>query len=264
MLILVFFAIGASAWAQAPNARTDDILRQAKVYQYQFRAGKMDIVPEYVALLEEATKAEAHNADLWCAMGTAYLAQAARALMPGGTPADAMPAMQKGPAALRRALELDPNHAEALSRQGGVQALMGSFMQAPRMAEKGIAAMNRAVELAPDNTRVRLQRAFSGLNLPETLRNNAAEAEDLDFLIEVAAKSRAIGYVQIMRADLDFELGKADSARALYRTVATSDSSAAADAKARLTAMDQGGVAVADIKALRAAAGAQCAKCHGH
>ena len=145
-----------------------------------------------------------------------------------------------------------------------MQALMASFMQAPRMAANGVAAMNRAVELAPDNTRVRLQRAFSGLSLPDTLRNNAAEAEDLDFLIKVAGTSRAIGYVQIMRADLDFELGKADSARALYRRVAESDSSAAAAAKARLAAMDHGGVPASDIKALRAAAGGKCAMCHGH
>ena len=104
MLILIFLAIGAAAWAQAPNAGTGEVLRQAKVYQYQFRAGKMDIVPEYVAMLKEATRAEPDNADVWCAMGTAYLTQAARAMMPGGNPADALPAMQKGPAALRRAL----------------------------------------------------------------------------------------------------------------------------------------------------------------
>ena len=264
MVALVCLAIGAAAWAQTPTRDADDILRQAKVYQYQFRAGKMDIVPEYVAMLEEATGAHPDNADLWCEMGTAYLAQGARAMMPGGNPADAMQALQKGPAALRRALQLNPDHAEALSRLGGVQAMMGSFMQAPRMAAKGVADMNRAVQLAPESKRVRLQRAFSGLSLPDDLRNNAAEAEDLDFLIKVAARSRAIGYVQIMRGDLDSELNKADSARALYQTVAASDSSAAATAKARLTALDQGGVPVSDIKALRAAAGAQCAMCHGH
>jgi tetratricopeptide (TPR) repeat protein len=264
VIALIFISMGTALAQTGKDSRMAEILEQAKIYQYQFRAGKMDILPEYVALLEEATRAEPDNADLWCAMGTAYLAQAARAFMPGGNPADAMSAMQKGPAALRRALQIDPNHAETLARMGGVQAMMGSFMQAPRMTSNGVAAMNRAVELAPHNTRVRLQRAFSGLSLPDSLRNNAAEAEDLEFLINVAGKSRAIGYVQIMRADLHFELGNSDAARALYKSVATSDSSAATAAKKRLAAMDHGGVPSAEITSLRTAAGAECVMCHGH
>jgi hypothetical protein len=149
-------------------------------------------------------------------MGVAYLAQAARALMPGGNPPDAMAAMQKGPAALRRALQIQPDHARALAQLGGVQALMGSFMQAPARAERGVAQMNRAGD-----------------------------------------------YVRIMRGDLYFETGKPDLARTLYQAVEKSGSRAAVDAKARLAALEQGGVAMSDIKALRAAAGAQCAMCHG-
>jgi tetratricopeptide (TPR) repeat protein len=268
-LIFVFLAIvvalahSVAGMAQMPSSKASDVLGRAMKYQVQFRTGNMDVVPEYVAMLEAATKAEPDNADVWCAMGTAYLAQGARALLPGGNIADALPAMQKGPAALRRALQLNPEHAEALSRLGGVQALMGSFMQAPAMAARGVVQMNRAVELAPESTRVRLQRAFSGLSLPDALRNHAAEAEDLDFLIESADWSRAGDYVRIMRADLHFETGEPDLARAQYEIVGKSGSPAAVDAKARLSALDQGGIAMSDIKALRSAAGAKCAMCHG-
>jgi tetratricopeptide (TPR) repeat protein len=265
---LIFMVLGClipfvAAFAHTPGEKASDVLEQVSRYQSEYRSGNMDIVPAYVAMLEEATKAEPDNAEVWYAMGVAYLAQAARALQPGGNPPDAMSAMQKGPAALRRALQLDPDHAEALAQLGGVQALMGSFMQSPAMAARGVAQMNRAVELAPNSKRARLQRAFSGLSLPDTLRNHAAEAEDLDFLIEAAAWTRAGDYVTLMRADLYFETGKPDLARNLYEIVEQSTSPAAADAKARLSSLDNGGVAMSEIKALRTAAGAKCAMCHG-
>jgi tetratricopeptide (TPR) repeat protein len=260
--IAVAMAAMTAARAETPTQKVTDTLLQARLYQFKFRAGDMSVIPPYVAMLEDATKAEPDNADLWYAMGVAYLAQGARALMPGGAPADTMPALQKGPAALRRALQINPDHAEALGQQGAIQALMGSFMQAPAMAAKGVTAMNHAVELAPTSTRVRLLRAFNGLNLPDALRNHATEGEDLDFLAQVAGSSRAGDYVRIMRGDLYFETGKADLARELYQAVGKSSSPAAADAKARLVALDQGGVAMSDIKALRGAAGAQCTMCH--
>lgn len=266
LALIVAFAHSVAAMAQTPMLTATDVLGKAMAYQIQFRTGRTDILPQYVAMLEEATQAEPDNADLWAAMGTAYLAQAAKALMPGGNQADALVPMQKGPAALRRALQINPNQAEALSRLGGVQAMFGALMQAPQMTARGIAQMNHAVELAPDSIRVRLQRAFSGLSLPDALRNNAAEAEDLDFLIAAADAdaNRAGEYVRIMRGDLYFELGKSDQARAMYQSVAAGGSSPGAEAKARLAAMDHGGVLVANIKALRTAAGAQCAMCHGN
>ena len=63
---------------------------------------------------------------------------------------------------------------------------------------------------------------------------------------------------------LAFEMGKPDLARETYQLVADIGSAAAAkDAKGRLSALGKGGVPMADIKALRSAAGAQCAMCHG-
>jgi tetratricopeptide (TPR) repeat protein len=260
--IAFFIAVSSVARADTPASRATDVLLQARLYQFKFRAGDMSVIPPYVALLEEATQAQPDNADLWHAMGVAYLAQGARAMMPGGNPPDAMSALQKGPAALRRALQINPNHAEALAQQGAIQAMMATFMQAPGMAGKGLAAMNHAIELAPTSTRVRLLRGFTGLNVPDALRNHVAEAEDLDFLIQAADGTRAGDYVRIMRGDLYFETGKPDLARDVYRIVERSSSPAAADAKARLSALDHGGVAISDIKALRNAAGAQCTMCH--
>jgi len=251
------------AFAQTTDPGTKAILQRALAYQFQFRAGQTDIVPAYVAMLEAATKADPENADLWNAMGVAYLAQAARAMMPGGRPADALVPIQKGPAALERAMQLNPNHAEAMATHGGVQAFMGLYKEGPAGAAKGVDEMNRAIALAPTNRRVRLQRAFSGINLPDALRNRANEAEDLDFLITLASGTRPGDYIRLMRGDLHAETGAGDLARAQYELVAKSSSPASAVATARLAALDEGVVAAADIKKLRAQAGTNCLMCHG-
>ena len=261
--VAILLAMASAAFAQTPDATTKTILQRAMAYQFQFRGGQIDVVPEYVAMLEEATKADLENAELWNAMGVAYLAQAARALMPGGRPADALPAMQKGPAALDRALQLNPNHAEAMATRGGVQAFMDMFQKGPAAAAEGIAKMNRAIELAPTSRRVRLQRAFSGINLPDALRNKANEAEDLDFLIALSNGTRAGDYIRLLRGDLYAETGASDLARAQYELVAKSASPASAEAALRVTALGQSGVAAADIKKLRAQAGTNCLMCHG-
>lgn len=255
-----------SAVALAQTANTSsiaDTLRQAKGYEFQFRAGHYDVATKSVAMLEEATKANPENADLANAMGVAYLAQVAGGMLTGGNPADAWTGVQKGLKALEHALQLNPDHAEALAIHGGVQAMMASYIPAGLPAAKGVADMNRAVELAPNSVRVRLTRAFNGLNLPDALRNHGAEADDLDFLIKVAGGSRPGDYMHIMRGDLYFEQGNPDLAKKQYEIAGQSASPAAVEAKARLTALTQGGVAVTDIKKLRSAAGANCAMCHG-
>jgi len=265
VVILACLAWTPAALAGTPKHPNSDVLEQAWKYQLQYRSGNLDIVPEYVALLEEATKAEPNDAELWYQMGVAYLAQAARALQPGGNPADAMAPMTKGPRALWRATQIKPDHAEALAQLGGVQTMLGPVLQKPEMVTRGVTQMNRAVELAPHSKRARLQRAFSGLMLPDSLRNHAAEAEDLDFLMDIAAWTRAGDYVILLRADLYFETGKPDLARALYEIVEQSGTTAPSDAaKARLAALEKDGVPMSEIKALRMAAGANCAMCHGN
>ncbi len=257
-------AMSTAAWPETITlSSAADILRQATAYQFQFRAGQYDVAPKFVAMIEEATKANPENADLLNALGVSYLTRVAGVMLTGGNPADAWTGVQKGMHSLEHALELNPNHAEALATHGGVQALMASFQKAPQQAAKGVADMNRAVEIAPNSERVRLLRAFNGLNLPDAMRNHAAEAEDLDFLIGIAEGSRQGDYIHIMRGDLYFELGKLDLARDQYEMAAKSPSPAATEAKARLTALTQAGVAATDIKKLRSSAGANCSMCHG-
>ncbi len=264
LTVFASLAMSVVAWAQTTAAsNTADILRQARAYQFQIRGGQYDVAPEYVAMLETATKADAANADLWSAMGIAYLAQAAGTMLSGGKPADAWAAGVKGSQALEQALKLNPEQVEALATHGGMQAIMALLQKTPELGAKGAAEMNRAVELAPNSVRVRLVRAFNGLSLPDPLRNHAAEAEDLDFLIKIAEGSRPGDYMHLMRGDLYFELGKVDLAKREYEIVSKSTSPAAGEAAGRLTAVAQGGVSMTDIKKLRSAAGSNCALCHG-
>lgn len=254
----------AVAMAAEADSRTRDVLSQAMQYQIEFRTGKLDVVPAYIALLEGATRETPDNADLWYALGRAYLLQGARAMLPGGDPAEAMPALQKGPAALQRALQINPDHPQALAQRGGVQALMASMVNARGMAERGVADMNRAVALAPDSTMVHLTRAFLGLTLPDGLRNHATEFEDLNYLVQNAGEGTAGDYVRVMRGDLHFETGEPELARADYLAVVNTGNAASAEAAKRLAALDGNGIPMEQVKALRTAAGARCSMCHGH
>jgi len=49
--------MSAVALAQTPSSTTD-ILRQARVYQLQFRAGQYDVAPKFVALVEEGDQGQ--------------------------------------------------------------------------------------------------------------------------------------------------------------------------------------------------------------
>jgi tetratricopeptide (TPR) repeat protein len=266
-LVLSWGAVPAPAEAAAPAADVDipAVLQQTKDYQLRFRDGELDVATANVALLEQATAAETGNADLWQAMGLAYVYLAARATLPGGNRGDLMFALQKGMPALNRALQIDPDHAEALSVRAGMRALMGRGLNQPQLVSQALSDMNRAVELAPESVSVRLTRAFGGPGMPEDLRNRANEAADLDFLIEVSEWNRAGNFMTILRADLHLENGEVDSARELYQViVGTGAASAAQLARSRLALLPQGKDAVMkDILALRAVAGTQCSMCHG-
>jgi hypothetical protein len=69
--------------------------------------------------------------------------------------------------------------------------------------------------------------------------------------------------VRLLRGDLHAESGTSDLAREQYELVMKSSSPASAEARSRLDALQQGGVAAADIKKLRTAAGTNCLMCHG-
>jgi tetratricopeptide (TPR) repeat protein len=261
VIALIFLQVAIDTARADMPAGGKNYVQLAHQYEIQYRSGNVDVVPEYVAAMDEATRVAPDNAEHWYLLGRAYMAVAARALA-ANKPAEAMPAMQKGPAALMHALKLNPEHAQALAQLGGVQTMLGPVLNKPDWVTRGINQMNQAVKIAPDSTRVRLQRAFLGLNLPDDLRNRGAEAEDLDFLIENADWGTAVHYVMILRGDLHAENGDLQQAAVYYSSVRDAGSPAASEATSRVAALARGAVPQDDIKRLRTAAGADCAMCH--
>jgi tetratricopeptide (TPR) repeat protein len=262
VVIALAFLQAAIGTARADMPVGKDYAALAHHYEMQYRSGNVEVVPQYVAAMDEATQLAPDNADNWYRLGRAYMAVAARALAEN-KPGEAMPAMQKGPAALMRALKLNPQHAPALVQIGGVQTMLGPVLKKPEWVTRGIDQMNQAVKIAPDSMRVRLQRAFLGVNLPDELRNRDAEAQDLDYVIENSDWGTAVQYVMILRGDLHAENGDLQQAASYYRSVRDATSPASPEANSRLTALAMGAVPQGDIKHLRTAAGAQCAMCHG-
>jgi len=266
-LLLTCGLLPGSAIAAEPTAGVDipTVLKQSKEYRYRFRDGDAEAAIANVALLEKATASETGSADLWNAMGLAYVYVAARATLPGGSRGDAVIALQKGMPALNRALQINPDHAEALSLRAGMRALVGMQMNSPQLVPLALADMNRAVALAPESVEVRLTRAFGAPAMPDELRNRMNEAADLDFLIEKAEGNRAGEFMTLLRADLHFENGELELARQLYERIdATGAASAASVARSRLTQLPQGRDKVMkDIQAFRAVAGTRCSMCHG-
>lgn len=256
------------AAAEPPVTEIKSVLRQAALYQQQFRTGNVAILPDYLAMLEQATMTTTDNADLWYAMGVAHFANAAGAVRGTGSidMAAVAPMYQKGSAALERALQLDPEHPEAIALRAGTRLMLAAFARKPEviavLRESAIAEMNRAIALDPDSKRARLQRAFSGLTLPEEFRNHANEAADLEWLMAVSKGSQSGDYISLMRADLYFEQGDYDEAREMYEKVQRSSSPAALVATKRLSAMEAGRISTDSIMTLRRAAGADCGMCH--
>jgi hypothetical protein len=198
-------------------------------------------------------------------MGLAYVYLAARATLPGANRADAVIALQKGMPALNRALQINPDQAEALSVRAGMRALIGMQMNSPALVPQALAEMNRAVQLAPTSVPVRLTRAFGAPVMPDAVRNRVNEAADLDLLIEQAEGNRAGDFMTILRADLHFENGELDSARQLYKTVESAGAASAARlARSRLAQLSLARDAMMkEIQGLRAVAGTRCSMCHG-
>jgi tetratricopeptide (TPR) repeat protein len=246
--------------AQAPNGA---LKAQLMVHAYEVRSGRFEGAPKAVALMQEATAANPNNADMWVGMSTAHFLAANAALAPGGKLADGLVAIQNAAEASGKALAIDPNNAEALGLHGTAMVILSGFQQKPELRSQGLAELNRGVSLSPNNVSVRLQRAFSNVNMPFTPERNAAAIEDLGFLADKAKGLRSGDYVRVMQGDVYFEIGQPDLARQAYEAASKSPRPGGDEARSRLAALAGPGVAKADIAKLRAATGNNCMMCHG-
>ena len=214
-------------------------------------------------MLERATAADPGSADLWNALGEAYLTHAATAGKRGDQDRAALRAnFERASSAYERALQLDPRDARALGGHGMTLVVLASFARRADWVTRGLAEMARAVALEPNDVRVRLARAFTEVNLPPAMRDTPAIQDDFAFLLQRTDGTRPGDVLRILRGDLFAESGAAGSARRDYLAADRAGSSSQAQSRARLIALDRDEPPRAAIAELRSRLASDCMMCH--
>lgn len=242
----------------------DSVLAQLMLHSFEVRSGHFEGASKAVALMLDATQKMPDDPRVLTGLGTAYFLEANVALAPGGNLANGLAVIQNAHDSYARALAIKADEPDALAGHGMASLILGGVQRKPEMVALGVAEMDRAVKLAPDIAPIRLQRAFSVVNLPVSPERNATVLEDLEFLSVKGQGLRSGDYVRVMRGDVYFETGQPDLARKEYEKVSASPRPGGGEARARLSALASGaGVARPDIARLRNATGSNCMMCHG-
>ena len=259
-LILLFatpciFAAGALAASSQDN----EILAKAHVLQMQYRQGKHAVVKPLVNTLEAAVAQSPDNADLWEAMGHAYMSmQGSQITSPPDIPA-LIATGENARKAYARALALKPNNPLVSSSHGMSTMVVSQLKGDGPGIMAGIEEMNAAVRAAPKFTPVRLTRGFTIIHLPPAMRDTKAVIEDLEFIMDAAPGGRPEDVLHVMLGDVYAETGDFGAARKEYEQVSGASAFAAGQAKLRLT---RGAASPEDIVKVRMGTGTNCAMCH--
>jgi tetratricopeptide (TPR) repeat protein len=261
--ICAILALACATTSTPATGKQGHVLRQAQEYSYQVRRGRFEVVPQEIALLEQATAADPNNGALWDALGVAYLHRvAALANRPAADRASLRLDFQRALAAFERALQIDPNHPDALAGHGMALTVSSAIERQPEWAARGVAEMDRAVALRPTGLRVRLTRAFTGINLGAPLRKPQLIIDDLAFLLEIADGTRAGDVMRIALGDVFAETGDVALARREYSLADRPGSTARDASRLRLAVLDRGQLPVAEAAELRSRLGGDCMMCH--
>lgn len=262
--LVAIIAIGTVCSATPkPLPSSADALLTARTYKYQLRAGRYDLAPQAVAVLDAAAKADPTNIELLNELGIAYFMQLTTIAQRGGKADDPLLVARSALDAFERALQLDPSNAEAVAGHGMAQVILASRSRDQKNLRSGFADLNRGVELAPWTRSIRLMRAFTLLASPLTPDTHVAIEQDLAFLMAVSAGTPAADVLHVLLADMYLETGRRQDARREYEGVANRATFGGEQAKARLAAMQESEHApAAEIARLRANLGRQCTMCH--
>ena len=257
---LLFFPLWFLAAATPAGSGLDaEVLAQAHRYQLEFRAGNYEVVKPLVKSLEEAVARSPDNAQLWEAMGNAYMSQ--QGSMYGET-LD-IPALiatgEKAREAYARSLALNGDRPLVRAGLGMATMVVGQLKGDGPAVIAGIDEMNAAIRQAPNSTAVRLTRGFTIIHLPPAMRDTDAVVEDLEFILGTAPGGRPEDVLHVLLGDVYSEMGKLDAARDEYRQVSGASAFAAEQAKLRL---EKGSVTPESIAAVRSGTGTRCAMCH--
>lgn len=257
-LTLVCLAAGAIA---GPD-RDGEALAKARQLQLQFRQGNLQSVDPLVNDLETAVAQSPGNAELWEALGNAYMSQQGLLYQSRPEPDLLIRAGQRARDAYARALALDKKNALLLASHGMAGTSIASIKQDPSGLKAAIEEMNSAVREAPKSTPVRLTRGFTIVHLPIGVRDTAAVTADLKFVMEATTRQRPEDVLHVLLGDVYAETGQIDKARREYEQVTGASSFAAEQSRVRLEGLKKGAaVSPAAIAQVRAGT-ATCVMCH--
>ncbi len=251
-----------TATAVAASTETNDILARAHDSQLEFRAGNLAVAKPLVKMLEDAVAQSRDSAELWEALGHAYMSLQG-SLYAGPPDIPSLTTIgEHARDAYARALALGGNNALVRASHGMSQMVVSQLKgDGPGMAA-GIDEMNAAVRQSPKSTAVRLTRAFTIVHLPPAMRDTKAVIEDLEFILDTAPGGRPEDVLHVLLGDVHAEMGNPDGARAEYQQVTGASAFAAEQVKARLADLRKGPIPPASITLVRMGTGTRCAMCH--
>ncbi|MET0533501.1 MAG: hypothetical protein ABW171_04690 [Steroidobacter sp.] len=239
-----------------------EALAQAHHLQLQFRQGNLQAVDPLVKGLETAVTRSPDNADLWEALGNAYMSQQGTLFQSKANPATLIAASERAQAAYGRALTMDDKNALLLASHGMAGLVTAMLKQDPAAMSLSIKEMNAAVLQAPRSTTVRLTRAFTTIHLPVAVRDTTAVIDDLRFIMDTAPGGRPEDVLHVLLGDVYAETGDPAAARREYELVTGASSFAAEQSRSRLNDLKTGAVSPAAIGLVRAGTGYGCVMCH--
>lgn len=231
-------------------------------YFYQARDGNAVALDKAIQAFERSAELAPNDLSTGRGLGMAYFLKTAFMVRAKASNPEMKTAFAQTIAAFDRALARHPNDTLLLAAHGSAMTIYAGVAANLDHLKKGVEEMNRAVELQPKSAHGRLFRAFTSINLPPSFRKSETVVEDFAMLIKHSANynEQAEGVLRILLGDFYFTNKDADKAKAEY-TAAAQKGFAMADAKARLTMLENGGIEAAAIQQYRGNV-TNCAICH--
>jgi hypothetical protein len=243
-------------------SRDTEALARAQRWQLEFRQGNIEVVQPLVKTLEDAVAQSPDNAQLWEALGHAYMSQQGSMM---ATPPDMSALLAVGERArdaYTRSLALNGNNTLVRVSRGMSQMVVSQLKGDVPGMMAGVEEMNAVVRQAPKSIAARLTRAFTIIHLPHGMRDNNAVIEDLRFMIDTVPGSRPEDVMRVLLGDVFAEAGDLKSARAEYAQVSGASAFALEQVKVRLADLEKGAVRAESIAAVRSVLGPRCVMCH--
>jgi len=248
-----------TAAALAASSRDAEVLLQAQRLQLEYRQGNLAAAKPLVKALEAAVADSGDNADLWEAMGHAYMSLQGSLLAAQSDMPSMIATAERARDAYARSLALDGNN-HLVRASHGMSQMVSSLLKGdgPGILT-GVEEMNAAVRQAPRSVGVRLTRGFTIIHLPPAMRDTKAVIEDLEFIMNTAPGGRPEDVLHLLLGDVYAEVGNLETARLEYGQVTGASAFAAEQVKQR---MGQDAVPAAAIALVRAGTGTGCVMCH--